>query len=256
MTEPLKATVKATVKGHEFQMIPVSGGSFMMGDQHGDLWDACRPVHQVRVSDFYIGKYPVTQALWKAVMEGRNPSTFQGDDHPVEMVSWDDAQAFMEVLNRITKDTRLEGYHYRLPTEAEWEYAARGGKQSKGYLYAGGDTLNDVAWHRDNSDSKTHSVGGKTPNELGLYDMSGNVWEWCGDWYGDYPSGSQTNPTGPSTGSYRVNRGGNWHLVSRYCRSACRDYYGPDYRNYHFGFRLVYGANTSRKCLLWNGTTR
>ena len=148
---------------------------------------------------------------------GSNPSRYTGDDNlPVEQVSWKDVQEFIQKLNALTGKT------YRLPTEAEWEYAARGGNQSQGYKYAGSNTVGDVAWHYGNSDHKTHPVGQKQPNELGLYDMSGNVWEWCQDWYGDYSSSAQTNPTGPSSGSYRVLRGGSWSnrrsnpCISRY----------------------------------------
>jgi formylglycine-generating enzyme required for sulfatase activity len=222
-------TLNATANNYEFCMIPVQGGSFNMGDEHGDLWDACRPVHQVHVPDFYIGKYPVTQALWKIVMADKNPSNFQGDDCPVENVSWDDIQQFLTKLNEKT------GLRYRLPTEAEWEYAARGGKQSKGYLYAGGNTLNDVAWNYNNSGSKTHSVGGKTPNELGLYDMSGNVWEWCQDVYKAYPCNS--NNRGNS--SYRVCRGGGWINGAQICRAAYRDNNWPRSRLSYIGFRLA-----------------
>ncbi|MBK8194935.1 MAG: formylglycine-generating enzyme family protein [Lewinellaceae bacterium] len=168
-----------------FDMIPVEGGTFDMGDEHGDLPDYCRPVHQVKVSGFYIGKYPVTQAVWKAVMNGENPSRFQSDDRPVEQVSWEDVQGFIKRLNDLTRDTRPAGHFYRLPTEAEWEFAARGGKYfTEGYKYAGSDRLKDVGWFADNSGRETKPAGQKQPNQLGIYDMSGNVWEWCEDWFG------------------------------------------------------------------------
>ena len=166
-------------------------------------------------NDYYIGKYEVTQALWQAVM-GSNPSNRKGDNLPVEEVSWDDCQEFISKLNRMTGKT------FRLPTEAEWEYAARGGNKSKGYQYSGSNNLSDVAWYRDNSGYKTYAVGTKQPNELGIYDMSGNVWEWCQDWYGEYSSSSQVNPTGANSGSSRVNRGGAVGNDARLCRSSCR----------------------------------
>ena len=223
-----------TVNGVSFEMIPVEGGTFTMGataEQGSDAYDWEKPAHQVTLSSYSIGKTEVTQALWKAVM-GRNPSNFKGDDLPVENVSWDDCQEFIKKLNQLT------GLNFRLPTEAEWEFAARGGNKSKGYKYAGSNNLDEVAWYDDNSNKKTHAVATKRPNELGIYDMSGNVWEWCQDWYGDYSSSSQTNPEGPNTGSYRVHRGGSWDGLARYCRVSNRDYNSPDYGDYSLGFRL------------------
>ena len=199
----------------------------------GDPFDADKPAHRVTLTnDYYIGKYEVTQALWKAVM-GNNPSNFKGDNLPVEQVSWYDCQDFLSKLNRITGKT------FRLPTEAEWEYAARGGNKSRGYQYSGSNNTLDVAWFRDNSGSNTHAVGTKQPNELGIYDMSGNVREWCQDWKGEYSSSSQVNPTGANSGSDRVFRGGSWSGEARYCRSSYRLYYTPDYSNYSLGLRLV-----------------
>ena len=225
-----------------FDMIPVEGGAFDMGDEHGDLPEYCRPVHTVTISDFYIGKYPVTQAVWKAVMNGDNPSGFQEDDRPVEQVSWDDVtKNFLPALRRLT------GLDYRLPTEAEWEYAARGGKyNAEGYKYAGSDRLKDVGWFSENSGRETKPVGQKQPNQLGLYDMSGNVWEWCEDWYGgaEYyekcgKAGIVTDPKGPEKGSLRVYRGGSWDLDVRSCRAASRNRDAPGYRHYFIGFRLA-----------------
>jgi len=222
-----------------FPMIPVKGGSFLMGDEHGDLWDACLPVHKVTVPDFYIGQFPVTQALWKAVMNGENPSNFQGDDHPVEQVSWDDiTQQFLPELRKIT------GLHYRLPTEAEWEYAARGGKyHDEGYKYAGSDRLKDVGWFDENSDGGTKSVGQKSANQLGIYDMSGNVWEWCeDDWHGNYdqaPNDGRAWIDSPVRGTNRVYRGGSWFDGARHCRSANRYYWLPALRRITLGFRLA-----------------
>ena len=174
----------------------------------------------------------MTQALWQAVT-GNNPSNYKGDNLPVENVSWNDCQEFISKLNRITGKT------FRLPTEAEWEYAARGGKKSRGYQYSGSNNLADVAWYEDNSGSKTHTIGSKQANELGIYDMTGNVWEWCQDWYGKYSSSSQTNPTGATSWSYRVIRGGSWFNAARYCRSSFRFNGTPVYRRIDLGLRLV-----------------
>ena len=183
-----------------------------------------------------MGKYEVTQAQWKVVM-GNNPSNFTGcDDCPVENVSWNDVQDFIRKLNAQT------GKNYRLPTEAEWEYAAKGGKSSKGYTYSGSNDLNAVAWNIDNSGSKTHAVGGKQANELGVCDMTGNVWEWCSDWYGTYNSFSETNPTGASSGQYRALRGGSWRNSAIICRSALRYWNNPGSRYNCYGFRLVLPA--------------
>ena len=189
--------------------------------------------HQVTLSDFLIGKYPVTQRLWKEIM-GNNPSQFKGDDLPVETVSWGDVQEFLKKLN-----ARYPGHRYRLPTEAEWEYAARGGNLSKGFIYAGSNNIDEVAWYTGNSGSKTHPVGQKKANELELYDMSGNVWEWCADWYGDYPSQPQTDPAGPDSGARRVRRGGSWHFDPQFCRVAYRSHWLPGERNSNLGFRLA-----------------
>jgi formylglycine-generating enzyme required for sulfatase activity len=165
---------------------------------------------------------------------GSNPSYFTGDDsRPVERVSWNDVQVFIDSLNKKT------GKKYRLPTEAEWEYAARGGNKSSGYIYAGGNDIDNVAWYCENSDSKTQPVGTKKPNELGIYDMSGNVWEWTSNWYGDYTSGAKTNPTEPTSGSYRVYRGGSWGSVASDSRVSFRYGSDPDYGSYYMGFRLV-----------------
>jgi len=218
-------------KSFEPELIFVEGGTFQMGSSSGESYE--KPVHSVTLSAFNIGKYEVTQAQWKAVM-GNNPSSFKGcDDCPVETVSWDDVQDFIRKLNAQT------GKNYRLPTEAEWEYAAKGGKSSKGFTYSGSNDLNAVAWYADNSGSKTHIVGGKQANELGIYDMSGNVWEWCSDWYDTYTSYSETNPTGASSGQYRVLRGGSWNRNAYICRTASRLRNFPDSRYYHNGFRLV-----------------
>ena len=216
-------------------MVKVEGSTFTMGatpEQGNDAYEYERPAHQVTLSDYYIGRYEVTQKEWQAVM-GDNPSKFYGDNLPVDYVSWNDCQDFINKLNQLT------GLKFRLPTEAEWEFAARGGKQSKGYKYSGSDNIGVVAWYTGNSGGKTHQVGTKEPNELGIYDMSGNVWEWCGDWYGSYSSSAQTNPTGPSSGSSRVLRGGSWNSNARYCRVSNRYYGNPSPRYSLNGFRVV-----------------
>ncbi|MBZ0197523.1 MAG: SUMF1/EgtB/PvdO family nonheme iron enzyme [Ignavibacteriaceae bacterium] len=236
-------------------MVFVEGGTFTMGctsEQGDDCYYWEKPVHQVTMSDFYIGKYEVTQELWVSVM-GSNPSDFKGSKLPVERVSWYEAVEFCNRLSdkeglqraysgsgaNITCDFNSNGY--RLPTEAEWEYAARGGKLTMRYKYSGSDNTGAVAWYGDNSGGKTHAVGLKQPNEIGIYDMSGNVWEWCWDWYSDnyYTSTSWANPKGPSSGEYRVLRGGGWFSVARSCRVAFRGNLMPDDRDSNYGFRLA-----------------
>ena len=225
-------TMTFEANGVSFTMIPVEGGTFTMGgtSEMEDPYDNEKPTHQVTLSSYYIGETEVTQALWKAVM-GFNPSYFEGDDHPVECVCWDVCQTFISKLNALT------GKRFRLPTEAEWEFAARGGNQSRHTPYSGSSRIDDVAWYEDNSSNKTHPVKTKQPNELGIYDMSGNVEEWCQDWYGDYSSDAQTNPTGASSGDYRVLRGGSWFLGG--CRSSSRSYCAPESSDSYFGLRLV-----------------
>ncbi|MBO5235459.1 MAG: formylglycine-generating enzyme family protein [Alistipes sp.] len=218
-------------------MVFVKGGTFTMGatpEQGKDADSDEKPAHSVTVSDFYIGKYEVTQAQWEAVM-GENPSHYKGENRPVEKVSWNDIQEFIEKLNSKT------GKKYRLPTEAEWEYAARGGNQSKGYKYSGSDNIDEVAWYDTNSASRTHIVGQKKPNELGLYDMTGNVWEGCSDWYWHkyYKNALSDNPLGPATGTYRVDRGGGWNLSAWGCRVSNRSYGSPSAVDNGCGFRLV-----------------
>ena len=240
-------------------MVYVEGGTFTMGataEQGSDYYSNELPTHQVTLSDYYIGKYEVTQQLWEYVMSysgtcadgssmsayasdvwlGSNPSSSYGvgDYYPAYYVSYYDiVDIFLPRLNKIT------GRTYRLPTEAEWEFAARGGKQSKGYKYSGSDNIGVVAWYTGNSGGKTHQVGTKEPNELGIYDMSGNVWEWCGDWYGSYSSSAQTNPTGPSSGSTRVLRGGSWNINAGGCRVSIRGISNPSGRDSSLGFRVV-----------------
>lgn len=210
----------------EFVRIPA--GNFTMGSTNGENDE--KPVHDVVISrSFEMGKYEVTQEQWEAVM-GNNPSYFKGDGRlPVERVSWEDVQQFISALN-----SRSRKYIYRLPTEAEWEYAARAGSRGD---YAG--NLDAMAWYGSNSGSKTHSVGGKQPNAFGLYDMHGNVYEWCSDWYGNYSSGTVTDPSGASSGSYRVFRGGGCGSDAALCRLADRNISTPDNRGNYLGFRLL-----------------
>jgi formylglycine-generating enzyme required for sulfatase activity len=240
---PIKSQTSQAMFGSDFRdtkvgidMIFVHGGTFMMGgtsEQGDDCFDDEKPAHKVTLSDFYIGKYPVTQKQWVAVM-GSNPSHFTSDlSLPVEQVRWNDAQEFIKKLNSMT------GKQYRLPTEAEWEYAARGGAGSRGFKYAGSNNINKVAWYDGNSGKRTHPVGSKRPNELGIYDMSGNVWEWVNDWCGNYTAGAVTNPIGPASGSGRVFRGGGWGNVARGCRVSYRNSDTPGHRRNDFGFRLV-----------------
>jgi len=214
----------------EFVLIPA--GWFNMGSVEGI--DNAAPQHRVRITrPFYLGKHEVTQAQYQAVM-GANPSFFKGDNLPVDTVSWDDAQEFCKRLSQ------KEGRTYRLPTEAEWEYAARGGSHGHGTEYAGSGNLDEVAWYDGNSGRKPHPVGQKKPNELGLYDMSGNVWEWCFDWVGSYASGSVTDPVGPDSGSYRIIRGGGYLFVPSNCRVASRCSSGrPSIAKAFVGFRVA-----------------
>lgn len=232
-----------TVKGVSFKMVYVNGGTFSMGatkEQGIDSWDDEKPAHKVTVDGFYMAETEVTQGLWKAVM-GAEPVRYggwtenygAGNDYPAYRVSYNDVMIFIEKLNSMSKNK------FRLPTEAEWEYAARGGDRSKGYRYSGSNNLDDVAWYSVNSDDKTHPVKGKKPNELGLYDMSGNVWEWCSDFYGPYSDYDQTNPKGPDVGTDHVGRGGSWYNNRRDCRVTYRHYGTPkDWANI-LGFRLV-----------------
>lgn len=207
--------------GINMKMVYVSGGSFTMGatpEQGSDAYDDEKPAHQVSLSGYYIGAYEVTQGQWEKVM-GSNPSSFKkGDNYPVENVSWEDAQAFCRELIRRTSK------RYVLPTEAQWEYAARGGNRNERAKYSGSDVVDVVAWYDGNSGSSTHPVGTKRSNALGLYDMSGNVREWCADWFDSsyYSSSPTMYPAGPSSGSYRVARGGSWYSYARYCRVSHR----------------------------------
>ena len=231
--EPTRLTFN--VKGVSFNMIRVEGGIFTMGATPEQGWNAQyneKPAHQVELSTYLIGEIQVTQELWTAVM-GKNPSEYKGDLRPVDSVSWEDCQKFITRLNKVT------GRHFRLPTEAEWEFAARGGNKSKGFKYAGSNNIDEVAWYAYNTSKETQPVGRTKGNELGLYDMSGNVWEWCQDWYGQYSSNAQSNPKGSSSGYYRVSRGGSWGNSATHCRVAYRFLNTPSGPESSLGLRLA-----------------
>ena len=233
--------------GLNMKMIYVDGGSFQMGatpKQNGEAESNESPVHTVQLESFYIAECEVTQAQWQKIMgttifQQRDKSDASwsvygvGDNNPMYYVSWEEAQMFCRELSAMTGKT------YLLPTEAQWEYAARGGKKSRGYKYSGSYAIDAVAWYSSNSGSATHWVKQKRANELGLYDMSGNVWEWCSDWFGNYSSATQSNPTGAVSGSYRVLRGGSWLSKAGNCRVSRRDGNAPSGRNYAAGFRVV-----------------
>lgn len=239
---PLSASKTFTVNGVTFKMIAVKGGSFTMGattEQDGDVQNNEKPAHKVNLSNYHIGETEVTQELWMAVM-GSNPTPagFQGDpNRPVSGVSWYNCQEFIAKLNELT------GQSFRLPTEAEWEYAARGGNKSHGYKYAGSNDINEVAWYDSNTTTSnyygTFPVATKAPNELGLYDMSGNAMEWCQDWYGNYDSTEQTNPKGPDTGTFLVYRGGSWIEQAPICRVTFRSGDNPGRSAHFLGLRLA-----------------
>jgi serine/threonine protein kinase len=235
------------------EFISVECGTFQMRSTESIF----KSIHQVTLDGYYISKYPITQAQWQKVM-GVNPSYYSanGDDCPVDNVSWIDCQMFIKKINKQL------GCNYRLPTESEWEFAARGGIKSKGFKYSGSDTIEDVTWYSENRHIKlekgsfwdlskkeeikwlgTYPVGEKKPNELGLHDMSGNVWEWCADWFGAYPLIAQTNPKGPGSGTNRVNRGGSWGSNAKYCRISRRNSNSSDLRSNYLGFRLVSPIN-------------
>jgi formylglycine-generating enzyme required for sulfatase activity len=228
-TSPQANAESGALKEFLSSFVSIPAGEFMMGATNGKPDE--KPVHRVRLSQpFEMGKYEVTQAVWEALM-GSNPSEFRGANLPVENVSWLDAQEFIEKLN-----ARNDDYIYRLPTEAEWEYACRAGSSGN---YAG--KLDQVAWYDDDSGNTTHPVGKKQPNAWGLYDMHGNVFEWCQDWYdGNYYAESPTvDPQGPQSGSFRVKRGGSWVFPAAFSRSAARDLYSPVYQFNFLGFRVV-----------------
>ncbi|MGV8134415.1 MAG: SUMF1/EgtB/PvdO family nonheme iron enzyme [Mangrovibacterium sp.] len=227
------ASFTEMVNGVSFKMVAVEGGILMMGrpaDGSGVYNNAL--YHRIKMSNYYIGQTVVTQSLWEAVLKN-NPSFSKGDNLPVEQVKWNDCQLFIQHLNQLT------GKKYSLPTEAQWEFSAHGGTRCSGYQYAGSNEPFDVAWFDINSGHKIHPVSTKLPNELGLYDLSGNVFEWCQDWYGDYRDGEQTDPAGPTFGTYRVYRGGSWRSRAQCCWVVTRDHGSPNFRSADVGFRLA-----------------
>jgi formylglycine-generating enzyme len=263
MTHPHEETIGPL----RFLMLPVQGGTFRMGSAADDDealgWE--KPDHEVSVSDFYMGQYPVTQDVWRAVLEtaasvgatanhpdtalDANPSFFPGDRRPVEQVSWGNARVFIQILNKLTEKSRPEGYIYRLPTEAEWEYAARGGARAHvGERWAGSERLKEVGWYEENSHGETKTTGLKRPNALGLYDMSGNVWEWCeDDWHDNYKNAPKDGSAWldrPERDARRVICGGSWVDTAHGCRSASRSYWPPVTRIRVVGFRLVFAPQS------------
>jgi formylglycine-generating enzyme required for sulfatase activity len=228
-------------------MVFVKGGSMNLGcnSGSGSFGGNEKPIHNVTLSDYYMGETEVTQALWKAVMGyGNNPSNWKGDQLPVEIVSWNDCERFVSLLNNLLAGQLPNGYSFSLPSEAQWEYAARGGQKSSGNTYAGSSNVGSVAWYDGNSNSRTHEVKQKNPNELGLYDMSGNVCEWCEDWYDYYWYSYNKKWTDPvnkfgTSSDGHVLRGGSWRGEASYSRVSCRANSSPSFRNSHIGFRLA-----------------
>ena len=235
---PIPETTEYTVNGVTFTMVDVEGGTFMMGAPSSDSYAEAdeKPQHQVTVSSFAIGQTEVTQELWTAVM-GSNPSLYDDNNKfPVHSITWNDCQNFIAALN---SQLHINGYEFAMPTEAQWEFAARGGNQSRGYYYVGSNNIDDVAWYQSNSNDQLHEVGKKAANELGIYDMSGNVTEWCQDWKANYTSEAQVDPVGPDDGTYRVGRGGYYSQTANYCRISDRVGYRPNGYGANIGLRLV-----------------
>ena len=223
------------VDGVSYKMVFVEGGTFTMGcaaAQDADCTEQEQPTHKVTLDGYYIGETEVVQALWRVVMKS-NPSTFLGDNNPVENVS------LFEILTFVKKLNTLTGLDFYLPSEAQWEFAARGGNLSKGYKFSGGNSLNEVAWYSMNANKQPHPVKTRKANELGLYDMSGNVWEWCSDHYVEYGDFDQKNPVGEGDGTEYVRRGGCWSVGEVHCRSTFRYGVQLDYKSYYLGFRLA-----------------
>ena len=237
LSEDIKNTVWVIVNSMCF----VEGGTFTMGADNASFPDE-KPTHKVSLSDFYLSKVTITQKQWATIM-GENPLWSEeygkGDDYPANFISYKQAQQFISLLNKYS------GLEFRMPTEAEWEYAACGGKHSHEYLFCGSNNANEVAWHNGNSNGRMHVIETLSPNELGLYNMSGNVWEWCSDWYGSYTSNTENNPTGPSTGTKRVVRGGSFTYEAKYCRCKTRNCLPEANQSVAVGLRLAINANKS-----------
>ncbi len=237
-TSPKKQTTDVVVEinGQEFCFVWVNGGTFEMGEAHGNEYSD-RLDHTVTLDGFYMGKYEVTQAQWRAIM-AYNPSSHLGDDNPVDFVTWNECQEFIQKLNN------LSDKQFAMPTEAQWEFAAQGGNKSRNTLYCGDDNIDAVAWYLGNSDGTTYLVGKKVPNELGLFDMSGNVWEWCQDWYhrSYYKQSPEHNPVNndmSDSWGERVIRGGGWRSSANDCSITYRHYFEQDRASSFIGFRLV-----------------
>ncbi|MBX3239213.1 MAG: formylglycine-generating enzyme family protein [Chitinophagaceae bacterium] len=231
------AISRAFLDSIELNMVWVTGGSFIMGDNMGEIDE--KPAHEVVINGFAISKYQVTQRQWGVIMGNYESDYKICGECPIDNISWRDAQEFIRRLNLIT------GKHYTLPTEAEWEFAAKGGKDGKGYRFSGSDNIDEVGWHAGNSERHPHPVGEKEPNELGLYDMTGNMWEWCQDRYTKfyYEENIKYSPEGPSEGSGRVRRGGSWFTSARNCRTSARSSVKEDYKDNSITFRLAQYPN-------------
>lgn len=248
LLNPLKngESIIYSYKRIEFKMIAVEGGTFMMGSNASENKADQRPAHKVTLTDYLIGQTEVSQDLWTAVM-GTNPSEFSGKNFPVDNVTWEECQIFVEKLNKIFHDSGQlpKNASFHLPSEAQWEYAAKGGNISKGYKYAGSNDINEVAWTRNNSGSRTHSIMSKSPNELGLYDMSGNVWEWVQDYYDSYRPEAFLNPTGPTRNTGKViKRGGSWYYAPEYYfQNTFRYGYYTSISDSSIGIRLCLSLN-------------
>lgn len=243
--EDITAEQQEVVRDIVRKMVRIDGGTFLMGRQKDDpsaanydteSQDGEFPTHNVTLSAYSLGTYEVTQYEWAVVMGSSGDWTAGyglGGNYPVYNIRYTDALLFIEKINGWT------GLSFRLPTEAEWEYAARGGNDTHAYPYSGSDDLASVAWYKDNADYTAHEVGSKRANELGLYDMSGNVCEWCSDYYGFYAAGSQTNPQGAGTGTERVVRGGSFCYLGKHCKCAARDHFDEEGHSIGIGFRLA-----------------
>ena len=241
-SDDLSYDIRKTVMEIVKSMVLVKGGTYAMGSNSSFSFPDEKPIHWVSLSDFFLAKVTITQKQWASIM-GENPLWNQeygkGDNYPANFISYEEAMQFVDKLNKYS------GLEFRMPTEAEWEYAACGGIYSQGYLYSGSNNVNEVAWCKSNSNGKMHLIATLSPNELGLNNMSGNVWEWCSDWYGNYTGDSANNPTGPSSGVKRVVRGGSFTYDANYCRCKVRNSLPETNRSLAVGLRLATSANES-----------